>query len=217
MKERPIIFSAPLVRAILDGRKSQTRRVAVPRFDDRKPCEHWHGGNDPVQAALMMRHCDHGSEGTTCPYGQPGDRLWVRETWKGMKDGGDSRPCVAYAATDFKPARCKWDSPLFMPRWASRITLEVVGVRVERVQDITEADAAAEGCEAIGVPIVDDGTGDHLGDQPSFRYGFAALWDSIYGKRAKGCDLAHVGGEAVNAYSWAANPWVWVIEFRRAQ
>jgi len=91
-------------------------------------------------------------------------------------------------------------SPTHMPRWASRITLEITAVRVERLQDISEEDAKAEGVEPIGIPAVDPFTGEHLGDEPSWRYGFQCLWERINGKK----------------HSWSSNPWVWVIEFARA-
>ena len=194
-RERQILFSAPMVRAILDGRKTQTRRIAKPRFDDRKPCEHWKGENHDGDAT-MYRHCSHGSEGLGCPYGQPGDRLWVRETWFSSNPKTPSR--VRYAADDlirledglFARAVCnppKWRPSLFMPRWASRITLEIVAVRVERLQDISDTDAIRE-----GIPDYPDFTGD------SPVHDYSALWESINGNG-----------------SWDLNPWVWVIEFKR--
>jgi hypothetical protein len=204
-RERPILFSAPMVRAILDGRKTQTRRVAKPRFDDRKPCEHWKGENHDGDAT-MYRHCSHGSEGLGCPYGQPGDRLWVRETWFSSNPKTPSR--VRYAADDlirledglFARAVCnppKWRPSLFMPRWASRITLEIVAVRVERLQDISEKDALAEGCErefkADGSTVWGAGLVEAVEN-------YKTLWDSINAKRGVG---------------WDINPWVWVIEFKR--
>ena len=208
MKERPILFSAPMVRAILGGHKTMTRRVAIPRHDDRTPCEHWSGGYCEPEA-IMSRHCEHGSEGRPCPYGCPGDRLWVKETWKPHCEGpiSDEFPlgtCVKYRAdgamvkptawTNEQGAWCEareeseqWRSPLHMPRWASRITLEVTGVRVERVQDISESDARCEGIDAY----VKDGFA---------RAEFVCLWNSINEKRG---------------FGWDVNPWVWVIEFRK--
>ena len=208
MKERPILFSAPMVRAILGGHKTMTRRVAIPRHDDRTPCEHWDGGYCE-QEAIMSRHCEHGSEGRPCPYGCPGDRLLVKETWKPHCEGpiSDEFPlgtCVKYRAdgamvkptawTNEQGAWCEaqeeseqWRSPLHMPRWASRITLEVTGVRVERVQDISESDARCEGIDAY----VKDGFA---------RAEFVCLWNSINEKRG---------------FGWDVNPWVWVIEFRK--
>lgn len=229
MKERPILFSAPMVRAILGGHKTMTRRVAIPRHDDRTPCEHWSGGYCEPEA-IMSRHCEHGSEGRPCPYGCPGDRLWVKETWKPHCEGpiSDEFPlgtCVKYRAdgamvkptawTNEQGAWCEaqeeseqWRSPLHMPRWASRITLEVTGVKVERVQDISQEDAAAEGsfigrCQCAEMqrksrtPIeaVFRQTGCHI-----HGIEFRELWNDINAKRG---------------FGWDVNPWVWVIEFRK--
>lgn len=215
-RERPIIFSAPMVRALLDGRKTQTRRVA--KFTDagylKEPCGHrrWHRGDpDAVQA---------------CPFGGIGDRLWVRETWKFTGWSGDGEPWIHYRADDKqvfidgrnipetwgellmdvwsvlsaednfqidqKAADRKWRPSIHMPRWASRITLEVTGVRVERLQEISDADAMAE-----GVPFTELPQGQDRPD-PLHRAQFADLWELINGPG-----------------SWEANPFVWVIEFRR--
>ncbi len=178
MKERPILFSGEMVRAILEGRKTQTRRLAKVNADG-YPCD------------------------SLCPY-CPGDRLWVRETWSCGKVFDRTPPGqiptverdipVWYAAEDGEESinRGRWRHSIHMPRWASRITLEVTGVRVERLQDISEADACAEGImRASGVcgQTVRPGPRDH----------FADLWDRINNDRA----------------SWASNPWVWVVEFRR--
>ena len=168
MTERPILFNGPMVRAILDGRKTMTRRIVKA------------GTRDDWNA---------------CPYGVIGDRLWVRETWRCF--GGreyeyqQHQPSIIYRADD-GPTHNEggWRPSIFMPRWASRITLEITGVRVERLQDISEADAEAEGC-----------TGDHRADRDSdAAQEFRSLWNQINGKRA----------------SWDSNPWVWVVEFRRA-
>lgn len=195
MKERPILFSAPMVRAILDGRKTQTRRVV----------KH-HSTCVPGHQAWEM---------TRCQYGQLGDRLWVREngwerperTPKMMREGADTWPKFAYDAegwseqdhADFKAWGFKRRPSIHMPKWASRITLEVVGVRVERLQDISEEDAKAEG--------VIEGTGDFIGcfscgsalSGTTARECYSRLWEIINGPG-----------------SWDANPWVWVIEFRRS-
>jgi len=189
MKERPILFSGEMVRAIIDGRKTQTRRV--------------------VNEAVAF---------PPCPYGAPGDRLWVRETFASFRaegqpvtprdaryvvlrdgaqvyaDGKTYPPLAAYAAGAFDAI--KWRPSIHMPRWASRITLEVVSVRVERVQSITEEDARAEGV-AVTAPHLMHGALASM----SARENFAVLWDSINGKRAP----------------WAVNPWVWRVEFRRVQ
>ena len=190
-KERPIIFSGPMVRSILDGRKTQTRRII-------KPQPAWvYGDTVPVKTA------DADPKGAIrCPYGKPGDRLWVRETFRifcNVHDGGfpeDHFPCEcrkvdAYRATIEHPEMVDWRSPIHMPRWASRILLEVVSVRVERLQDISEADALAEGgWEYKACPR-------HKDPRGSYR----DLWESIHG----------------NAQSWQANPWVWVVEFKRVE
>lgn len=233
IKERPILFSAPMVRAILAGTKTQTRRVVKPQPAPNHPHD---GGTKWLFEADRGVHVPHGSighlavsekMGIRCPYGQPGDRLWVREAWgyfdpdcsgfeeeiedrgKGpglhcapemMQEGHPLRDFwrrrVAYAATweepkfgngPDKPSR--WRPSIHMPRWASRITLEVTGVRVERLQDISEKDAWAEGCEGYD----DDVTGGRSGYSE-----FHDLWESINGSG-----------------SWDANPWVWVVAFER--
>ena len=193
MKEHPILFSGEMVRAILDGRKTMTRRVIKPQ---------------PVSIPeAKVAHANWIMQNRTCPYGQPGDRLWVRETWKPTRascaiatgiDGpgtyvryraDDSRRTVAHSMKCRGADREPWHPSIFMPRWASRITLEITEVRVERVQDITEEDAKAE-----APPFPFDYT------PASYRSLFRALWDSLNAKRG---------------YGWAANPWVWVISFKR--
>lgn len=186
MRERPILFSGAMVRAILNGRKNQTRRVVRP-------------DGDPTDSALR------------CPYGAPGDRLWVRETWAVGRVFDRTRPAeiptverdvpVWWRADGFAEEsdnRGRWRPSIHMPRWASRITLDIVSVRVERLQAITEADAFAEGVEANPYVMCDGTTDEAM--SISARDNFRALWDSINGKRL-GC-------------SWGANPWVWVVEFR---
>lgn len=178
MKEHPIIFSGPMVRAILEGRKTQTRRVAKYHTD--------------------VRYCQ---------YGTTGDRLWVRENWNAQNQSGqwwhevkrDERPLHNWAWTNpvfpaYESTPPRWLPSIHMPRAASRITLEVTGVRVERVQDISEDDARAEG---VAPSIVG---GDMGGIE--YRAGYQSLWDSINSKRG---------------FGWDANPWVWVVEFRRVE
>lgn len=195
IKERPILFSGPMVRAILEGRKTQTRRVVVPTMTTPRVAplhmEPWiiDGEQETDEHGLPCwagYHPDYPGEAKwfSCPYGQPGDRLWVRETWnKQMIDGAER---VAYRA-DIPNGHSflYWHPSIHMPRWASRITLELTGVRVERVQDITSEDARAEGVDAPDVLP---------------RSKFATLWDSINAKRG---------------YGWETNCWVWVLEFKR--
>lgn len=224
MKERPIIFSAPMVRAILDGRKTQTRRTVkiqhpldLPNYyaTGRTLCEL---ENQPG-AWMEFRHtsqddpCFTGSPAAfllKCPYGQPGDRLWVRESTEEYCAGSVSLSryradgaFVLYSGCDdpaFNGSIAHWNYPrrvrpsIHMHRWASRILLEITDVRVERLQDISEEDAASEGapCELGRLE------GAILGSQASYRKGFIRLWESINGEG-----------------SWDENPWVWVIEFKR--
>ena len=219
MVERPILFSGPMVRAILEGRKSQTRRVVKPQA--------WAYAPDALgQAQMFPRRGpeDFGDPGKPirCPYGQPGDRLWVRETWCPLDRDGwwhSSEPSdayyeiggvprrngVAYLADssrsgkeDEESRRCrldfgyKWRPSIHMPRRASRISLEVTAVRVERLQDITPSDAVEEG-------VFSDP--DAYTTEPSMPYPIATfkkIWDSINAKRG---------------YPWESNPWVWVLAF----
>lgn len=201
MKERPILFSGDMVRALMDGRKTQTRRVVkLPRKD---------GVGD-------NRYVFTDSEGKDrfidCPYGEPGDRLWVRETWadvdyESREDGMVcTRTATIYRADgvglgEFGPDEIKWRPSIFMPRLASRITLEITGVRVQRLQDISEEDAIAEGIhydEAMKGYQVGDGMSGIFYHGRNPRISYRDLWDSINGE-----------------LSWELNPWVWVVEFRR--
>lgn len=190
MKERPILFSAPMVRAILAGNKTQTRRVVKGQALEWLDAV----GFTPEYTALP--------ENGLCPYGEPGDRLWVRETCRAeeLPAGLDG---VRYSADNhFEPIKntpgdsFRWMHlnayraeagavvpSIHMPRWASRILLEIVSVRVERLQDIGEEDALAEGMFGCTFGPVD---------------GYRHLWETLNGPG-----------------SWSANPWVWVVEFRR--
>lgn len=198
MKERPITFSGPMVRAILEGRKTQTRRVVNPQpYEDCGRLEvgmfaptkiDRHGEEYPGDDIFGAWSLD-GEWGARCPYGAPGDRLWVKETWQYLPTTTEQ---VVYLATvpdgEHPPS---WRSSRHMPRAASRVTLEVVSVRVERLLDISEQDAMAEGArEEISLP----------GDRGSFIGGFHFAWDAINHARP-GC-------------AWSDNPWVWVIEFK---
>ena len=211
MKERPILFSAPMVRAILAGTKTQTRRVVKPQpveLPDFNRGRMSYNVRGNVYRAWNPAVMD-----PSCPYGQTGDRLWVRETFMDLRGTGvehrpDPRgPLQRYAyAADHQPGSfgdearksygLKWKPSIHMPRWASRITLEITGVRVERLQDISEADAQAEGCSLECMTP----TGDDSGSAIYGPGGYLALWESING-----------------AGSWDVNPWVWVVEFKRVE
>ena len=204
MKERPILFSGPMVQAILDGRKTMTRRVCKyqPSVSVRKAGSMW-----GIKGGDALWHFGH--KIVSCPYGQPGDRLWVRETWMPFTEQGCPVGATIYRATDHPEpdgdSPLRWKPSIFMPRWASRITLEITAVRVERVQDISEKDAKAEGCGGyVGGegPMSESVLAIEPGyNHPNFfRDGFAYLWDSLNAKRG---------------YGWDANPWVWVISFKR--
>ncbi|RQO58006.1 hypothetical protein DBR47_14535 [Paucibacter sp. KBW04] len=189
MKERPILFNGAMVRAVLAGTKTQTRRIFKAKNGGVWPNE-----RDLPGMRQILRNCS---------YGQPGDRLWVRETFaEGIHQMADVNHW-AYAADRFGEQQRLgdlWKPSIHMPRAASRLTLEVTGVRVERLQDISEADAQAEGampldpcdharrsCAEIGCSGPQD-----------YRGGFKALWESINGPG-----------------SWEANPWLWVVEFKK--
>lgn len=215
MKERPILFSGPMVRAILAGQKTQTRRVIKPQpvrfINPTWPTHGWrevpHMGGWEVtwhQDSLTPTQ----AIGEYCPYGAPRDLLWVRETHV-VTAGGN----VLYKADNPDLTNCR--PSIFMTRQHSRITLEVVSVRVERLQEITEEDAIAEGVE-MGIwdqAIVarDYSSGDDwfqswTDDAPGYvhenclaRSSYRTLWDRINEKRG---------------YGWQANPWVWAVEFR---
>lgn len=213
-RERPILMSGPMVRAILAGTKTQTRRVlrgfcppSAPEYDSETGRLEWFNGDEVVA-------------GMRCPYGQPGDRLWVREkwspdppidgTWASTQWSGCGRrisevpdrfrhPRFCCYAADWLHGQIVWRPSIHMPRWASRITLEVTGVRVERLQDISEADAKAEGASYHdGRGVGHSGWRHDYGDvHANARSAYARLWESL------------------NGAGWHANPWVWVIEFRR--
>lgn len=223
MKERPILFSAPMVRALLEGRKTQTRRIVKPQPNSSLEWRGWHDDEDVYgwypQHPLLG---DKGRHLVRCPYGKPGDRLWVKETWwqvpepssRQLRDGADTWPKprgpqeqrLAYAADGDDPATVrewgwKLKPSIFMPRWASRITLEITEVRVQRLQDISEEDAAAEG---ISTSVVD----------PSPR-GIAPIYPKQY---VSNVDVFRDLWTMINGEgSWAANPWTWCVSFRRIE
>lgn len=222
MKERPILFSGQMVRAILGGTKTQTRRVVKSNHTPNLPSE-------------LQEHRELMGK-PYCPYGDVGDRLWVRETFvlentydyhgdhdaptdgspiekhEGEGDGSywlishyratEPEPNIVPYRCDADDDRTRWTPSIFMPRWASRITLEITGARVERLQEISEADAIAEGIKQARAPLTylwnadypDTGCGSSDGPIAAYK----RLWESIKGPG-----------------SWDANPWVWVIEFTR--
>ncbi|MGE5922001.1 hypothetical protein ACQJ1L_06015 [Klebsiella quasipneumoniae subsp. similipneumoniae] len=206
--ERGMIFNAEMVRAILDGRKTQTRRpikwkqTRFTEIGEREDGSKWPWSED-AEHAFDFWH--------PCPFGSVGDRIWVRETFQGplfdfdlmdsyCKDStpfeksefcvykADGVPAPEFYDADDELHYC-WRPSIHMPRWASRILLEITDVRVERLKSISDRDALREGCSAADMK-----SGDCVADV------FARLWASIYGSD-----------------SWNANPWVWVIEFKRVE
>ena len=207
MKEHPILFSGPMVNAILGGRKTMTRRVVK-----RLPCDcdgNWFPEEFPATTTEGWQTIGHSgewwcsccsSDSIKCPYGKPGDRLWVRETW-GLWDtqpsDGPERAQVFYRATDGEKHHLRhqlWRPSIFMPRWASRITLEIICIRVERLHEIDGPDSKKEGVDLPTTELF-----PLTNRNFKLRVQFEKLWDSINGKK----------------YPWKSNPWVWVIEFRR--
>lgn len=197
MRERPILFNADMVRAVLDGSKTQMRRIMRVQPDE-----------DGLAKVTNGPWVDTSERFYSCPFGLKGDRLWVRETCQAVEhesgldvvrypaDGNEipvkSHPLDAGRWVDlyrYRGGEGKIVPSIHMPRWASRITLEITGVRVERLQDISEQDAAAEGANTE-LSLIGD----------KHYLGYRSLWKSIYG-----------------ADSWQANPWVWVIEFKRVE
>lgn len=226
-RERPILFSGEMVRQILAGEKTQTRRpIGLSELHpSTTPGYDWTWrGMAPVRSIAQQRRypdgCWQDVSGerllSLCPYGEPGHRLWVRETWaKGWTWLGEQR-CVFYradgggmAGSEYRPVcpsdtpaasapkAVKWRPSIHMPRWASRLLLDVLSVRVERLHDISYADILAEGvtrevvAEMLRMPI---------GHIPTLHDVWRLAWTHIYG-----------------AESWEANPWLWVVEFRRVE
>lgn len=224
MKERPIMFKAEMVRAMLEGRKTQTRRPVKPQ-----PPKHVAGLRPYYGQPNRWIDAEGSNYEIKCPFGVPGDRLWVRETWKDFfKRTPENNGCSYLADYGYRldlvsneQARLnwKWRSAMFMPRWASRITLEIVSVRVDRVQSITEEDAIAEGVDAVS-----------MADVPrqatmSRRSDFAQLWDRLYLKSPKHIRRRKSSSKPTDRFdathapnsplAWALNPWVWVVEFQQ--
>ncbi|MBP4063487.1 hypothetical protein J9896_08745 [Acinetobacter baumannii] len=221
MKERPILFNSEMVRAILEGRKTQTRRLLKEKLiSEQAEFECGNRPNVTRSEPNLQYYIDNG-----CPFGQIGDRLWVRETWRidpnasgwsmnedepcsgwiDYKAGGTSEvtaPSFNAVQKSFPKGEVDWDflpfnwrPSIHMPRWASRILLEITEIRVERLNEITEADAKAEGLDnsrsEAAIQI-----GWYELPVPAFR----RVWEWIYGKG-----------------SWKQNPWVWVVEFKVIQ
>ncbi len=215
MKEHPIIFSGPMVKAILEGRKTQTRRVIKPQ----PPTNY--GGLTMVSGNLWSAYDSRARcFEARCPYGQVGDRLWLRETHYYIQTNTPT-PKVVYRADYGDPtAISSWRPSIHMPRWASRITLEITGVKVERIQDITPRNAGAEGYpdsseleELLNGPML------HAACKRSTDW-FKELWDTIHGY---GHWEWHTNDQGVRdkywfdpVASWDVNPWVWALTFKVA-
>lgn len=196
VKERGILFSGGMVRALLDGRKTQTRRVMKPQ-----PCDHESIHGKPLGVLWPGKHppatqtSDRAEWIAGCPYGAVGERLWVRETFISGEERGST---VWYRASQKNQRiNVRWSSPIHMPRWASRLTLQITELRVERLQSISDDDAQAEGVTTDSILGTLNGKPATLYPM-SHRQSFIWLWDSINGKRA----------------NWASNPFVWALSFR---
>jgi hypothetical protein len=237
MKERPILFSGPMVSALLAGTKTQTRRVMKrqKQYDFTDYTLFGQRGHPDDEAArrggwveswVAIEHAPDWPDGKEdqcrCPYAsRRGDQLWVREAWNthacfdAIPPRDLTTRSIHYAA-DGAIDTGKYRPPMFMPRWASRIQLEVTGLRVERLQEISEADARAE-----GVTPNDAYAGPERDRLKGWRTAFHSLWDSINGE--KGRPWYRVNPDRMQKeriappHSWSANPWVWVLEFRRIE
>lgn len=226
MKERPVIFNGEMVRAILDGRKTQTRRVmkVQPKPSETRPGDFWFSSkklesmvhvSDFMPCNSPIADCHHFFQEHCCPFGQVGDRLWVREAFgtqvrrDGLGGTGEFRvyrasnpDAVKYTTACGKSVPVKWTPSIHMPRRASRILLEITAVRVERLSSISEEDAISEGIDADRLAESQDNydcIADHnMTGRPTAKGYFSDLWQSIYGVE-----------------NWLTNPWVWVIEFKR--
>lgn len=204
IKERGMIFNGEMVRALIEGRKTQTRRIMKPQPEECPRGGHWW----PSNVFKTMLHVEDemqngkggwgGLVGDACPFGDIGDRIWVRETWAEAGAGAPDLKLYRANYPEHVPSHfenvpkvedIRWTPSIHMPRWASRILLEITDVRVERLNDISECDAAAEGAPTELCLIGD-----------KHYLGFRSLWKSIYGEE-----------------SWQANQWVWVIEFKRVE
>ncbi|AKL08552.1 MULTISPECIES: ASCH domain-containing protein [Klebsiella] len=198
MIERGMIFNAEMVRAILDGRKTQTRRIVKLQPDE-----------DGLAKVTNGPWVDTSERNYRCPFGDVGDRIWVRETWA---EAGASAPNLKLYRANYPehvpshyenvpPANeIRWTPSIHMPRWASRILLEITDVRVERLNAINERDAQAEGVGKLRGGFWQHYQPGWTQHQLSARGSFVTLWKSIYGEE-----------------SWNSNPWVWVVEFKRIE
>lgn len=211
VKSRPILFSGPMVRAILEGRKTQTRRTV-------KLADSWDVFPNYAGECWPVRKRGNELQRMRCPYGQVGDRLWVRETWMPFDEDHRIGECWhAYRADTTEEGeeirkeyiragyKYQWRPSIHMPRWASRITLKIFDIRVERLQSISNDDCVAEGITANGKGVrMSDGSYAQAGrfeaKSSTVRQLYSELWETINGPG-----------------SWSANPWVWVVSFRRVE
>jgi len=221
VKERPILFSAPMVRALLTGTKTVTRRLVNPQ-PEHLQVHTWKGKTLYDAEHRIWWWKTHSFENlidfddgrrelaALNPYGNTGDRLWVRESFRTSRDEPvEPGATILYPAdlNDYdRKDKGPWRPSIFMPRWASRILLEIVSVRVEPLLDITDEDAQREGVEKFFTRFTHIGrdqrlTTRELASEAEYRASFACLWDEINGDRAL----------------WNTNPWVWRVEFKRVE
>lgn len=194
MNEREILFKGPMVRAILEGRKTQTRRLYKPSKGF--PYQDGETTPNPNEGSTWMEY-------GPCPYGNVGDRLWVKETWcPSFAHDDKSQNGYCYRATHNGPDPLRWNPSIFMPRWASRITLEITAVRLENLQDISEDDAQEEGVERM-LRVEDlyaNWTGNNDKAVLNYRDGFRCIFEQINGEKV-----------------WEENPMVWAITFKEVK
>ncbi|NEM96182.1 ASCH domain-containing protein [Pontibacter burrus] len=197
IKDRPILFSTPMVQGIVEDRKTKTRRVVKGQALE------W------LQPDMFTPEYVASPENKLCPYGYPGDRLWVREAWQYSDNLEEPYLYRQKELDELKPEffeRMKWKPSIHMPREACRLILEITSVKIERLQDISENDAIAEGIELLDGKLDDSPVFRNYNYKaPEVKYGygfptnsFRSLWESINGKE-----------------SWSENPWVWVVEFKK--
>ena len=199
VKERPIIMSAESVNALLSGAKTQTRRVVKPQpVDDGRAPVPFYPYPSVARSGMMVQNIP-------ARYGRPGERLWVKETWAPRPLAAPDAPSVRYRAdcegalATEEASGVRWTSPLFMPRSVSRITLELTEVSIERLHDVTEDDALAEGYEFWRSAMLQGESERYSG---AAREGYRVLWDKLNAERG---------------FPWTANPWVWVLSYTRLE